>query len=264
MRLCLDAKAHQTLAMPASPPLRQPHHFGILGHSSEGAAHCFRTFCQLGFDDLGDFEHPDVTLDCIAFGRSMAAWDRGDYDDVRGILATSVERLAAAGATFFGCADNTAHLALECRGAPLAIPGLHVPEVVADAAVEHGYSAVGVLGTRFTMDGPLYADALSPRGIGAVIPERPDRDVVDRIIFDELVRGVFADASLAAYLEVIDRLKDRGCDAVALVCTEIPMLVSAADSSLPILDSTVLLAEAAYAVCTGRRPLPTWRGGPAR
>ncbi|WP_166348477.1 aspartate/glutamate racemase family protein [Phytoactinopolyspora limicola] len=238
------------------------HHAGILAHSAEGAALCFRTFCQRGFDDLGEHMHPDVTLDCIAMGHSMPAWEAGDHQSIRPILATSVERLAAAGAEFFVCPDNTAHLALESLGPDLALPGLHIAAVVAEHARQTGYTRVGVLGTSYTMEGPIYPRELAARGLAAGIPEPDERAAVNRIIFDELVNGVFTDAARALYVSVIERLRENGCDAVALVCTEIPLLIPAEVSPLPILDSTRLLARAAYDVAAGHQPLPTWRGGP--
>jgi aspartate racemase len=237
-------------------------HLGILAHSIEGAALCLRSFGQDGSRELGPYEHPDVTLDCIALARSMPAWDAGDHDGIRDILAVSVQRLARAGADFFVCPDNTAHLALERPGADLALPGLHIAEVVADRAAREGRARVGVLGTRFTMDGPIYPDALGRRDILAEVPDADDRRAVDEIIFEELVHGVFTDASRDRYLEIIARLAARGCDAVALVCTEIPLLVPPESASLPTLDSTRLLARAAFEVATEQRPLPTWRGGP--
>jgi aspartate racemase len=237
-------------------------HLGILAHSVEGAALCLRAFCQQGFAELGPHDHPDVTLDCIALARSMPAWDEGDHGSIRATLAVSVQRLAQAGAGFFACPDNTAHLALEEPGPPLALPGLHIAEVVAGRAARDGRTRVGVLGTRYLMDGPLYPRALAARGIAAEAPEADDRQVVNRIIFDELVNGVFAEESRQAYVRIIERLASRGCDAVALVCTEIPLLVAPEDSPLPTLDSTRLLAGAAFDVAVGRRPLPTWHGGP--
>jgi aspartate racemase len=237
-------------------------HLGILAHSAEGAALCFRAFCQEGFARLGPHQHPDVTLDCIALARSMPAWDRGDHDAVRATLAESVRRLAGAGAEFFVCPDNTAHLALELPGTELALGGLHIAEVVADQAARDGHRQVGVLGTRFTMDGPVYPRVFAARGITARLPDPGDRHTVDRIIFDELVNGVLTAGSRQAYLEVIERLAARGCTAVALVCTEIPLLVTPEASPLPTLDSTRLLAGAALEVAVGDRPLPTWRGGP--
>lgn len=236
-------------------------HLGILAHSIEGAALCLRAFAGAGVRELGEHEHPDVSLDCIAMGRSMPAWEAGEHASIRRTLATSIERLARAGADFFACPDNTAHLALEEPGDALALPGLHIVEVVADRAADKGYDRVGVLGTKYTMTGPLYPRALAARGIAAELPDEPDRKVVDRIIFDELVNGIFTDAARREYVGVIERLRARGCDAVALVCTEIPLLITPEVAPLPTLDSTTLLAEAAFDVAVGRRALPTWRGG---
>ena len=236
-------------------------HLGILAHSAEGAALCFRAFCQEGFRELGPDDHPDVTLDLIALARSMPAWESGDHDAIRATLAGSVRRLAAAGADFFVCPDNTAHLALERPGGDLPLPGLHIAQVVADRAARDGRARVGILGTRYTMDGPLYPRELAARGIAAEVPDAADRETVDRIIFGELVNGVVTEESRRAYVRIIGRLAERGCDAVALVCTEIPLLVTPDASPLPTLDSTRLLARAAFDVAADRRDLPAWRGG---
>ncbi|MGW7365058.1 aspartate/glutamate racemase family protein [Streptomyces sp. NPDC054841] len=237
-------------------------HLGILAHSAEGAALCFREFCREGFRELGPHDHPDVTLDCIALARSMPAWASGDHATIRATLAESVRRLSGAGADFFVCPDNTAHEALELPGEDLALPGLHIAEVVAERAAQDGRTRVGVLGTRYLMDGPVYPRAFGSRGIAGEVPGAEDRSVVDRIIFEELVNGEFTDASRETYVRVIERLAGRGCDAVALVCTEIPLLVTPDVSPLPTLDSTRLLAHAAFETAVGRRPLPVWRGGP--
>jgi aspartate racemase len=237
-------------------------HAGILGHSIEGAALCLREFAAEGGRELGPHAHPDVTLDCIALADSMPAWEAVDYTTIRAILARSVDRLAAAGASFFACPDNSAHLALEQPGEPLALPGLHIADEVADRAAREGRRRVGILGTRFTMDGWIYPRALADHGTEHRVPAEQDRAVIDGIIFDELVKGVFTDASRREYVRVIEQLEREGCDAVALVCTEIPLLVGPDTSPLPVLDSTRLLARAAFAVAAGRRPMPVWRGGP--
>lgn len=238
-------------------------HLGILAHSTEGAALCFRAFCQEGFGELGPHEHPDVTLDCIALARSMPAWDTGDYGSIRATLSESVRRLAGAGADFFVCPDNTAHMALEQPGQELALPGLHIAEVVADSAARDGRGRVGVLGTRYLMDGPLYPRAFAARGIAAEVPGAADRRIINEIIFAELVNGVFTESSRQEYLRIIGQLAARGCDAVALVCTEIPLLLTPGAAGVPMLDSTRLLARAAFDVAVGHAALPTWRGGPA-
>jgi aspartate racemase len=237
-------------------------HFGIVAHSAEGAALCFTAFCHEGAKRLGPDLHPDVTLDCIALGRSMDAWDKGDYAFLRNIHAQSIERLAKAGADFFACADNTSHIALEYEGPDFALPGLNIGDVVAAEAKRKDMKKVGVLGTRFTMDGPVYRRALASQGIGFAVPEAADRTEIDRIIFEELVRGRFLEPSKRFYAGVIEKLAAEGCDGVALVCTEIPILLDGVETALPGLASTQLLAAAALDVATGAAPMPVWRGGP--
>ncbi|WP_129842081.1 amino acid racemase [Streptomyces sp. RFCAC02] len=238
-------------------------HAGILGHSAEGAVLCLRAFCADGIAALGANEHPRVSLDMIPLARSMPAWEAGDHAAVRAVLAESAEALARAGADFFLCPDNTAHLALDLPGLPgLPLPGLHLPRLVAERAARDGHRRIGVLGTRWTMEGPLYRDAFGALGMTAEIPVAEDRKLIDGVIWEELLHGRFTDSARARYLGVIERLAARGCDAVALVCTEIPLLITPADSPLPVLDSTRLGAEAAFEVAAGRRPLPDWRGGP--
>jgi aspartate racemase len=237
--------------------------FGILAHSSEGAALCYLTFCREGFQEMGRHMHPDVMLDCTPMARAMPSWQAGDYAAVRAIMAESVGRLAAGSCDFFACPDNTAHIALEAPGPPLALPGLNIADIVAERAAALGMKRVAVLGTDFTMGGPVYRRALPAVGIEPRFPNEHERADIDRIIFDELVEGIFTDTSRRRYVQIIDRLKqDEGCDGVALVCTEIPLLVTQDVSPLPTLDSTRLLARAAFEVATGKRSFPEWRGGP--
>src|SRR5919199_718510 len=176
------------------------------------------------------------------------------------MFVEDMRKLAAAGADFFVCPDNTAHIALESEGEPFPLPGLHIGEVVADEAQSQGYRKIGILGTKWTMTGPVYPGALGRRGLEWAIPDEADRKVVDDIIFDELCLGTFTDQSRDAYVRIIDKLEEEGCDAVALVCTEIPLLITPEVSPLPTLDSTRLLArEAVTSALEERRP--GWGGG---
>ena len=236
-------------------------HIGILGHSAEGAALCFLEAAHAGEERLGEHNHPDITLDIVAMGEAMALWERNDFAGVREILARSCARLAKAGADFFVCPDNTAHLALEHDGAPLALPGLHIADIVAQTAKARGHRRIGLLGTKWTMDGTTYAGAFARAGIDYRVPPPDQRADMNAIIFDELVRGKFLDSSRACVVAMIEGLKREGCDAVALSCTEIPLLISQDVSPLPILDSTRLLARAAVEVALGEKPMPAWRGG---
>jgi aspartate racemase len=237
-------------------------HVGILSHSFEGATLCYRTMCLEGVARLGPHQHPEITLTGVAMHHMMDAWDRDDRPALRAMFAYDIGKLAAAGADFFVCPDNTAHIALESDGEPFALPGLHIGEIVAAQAERDGRTKVAILGTNYTMTGPVYPGALGRRGIAWEIPDEDDRKLIHEVIFGELCLGVFTDKSRDDYCRIIAKLAKRGCDSVALVCTEIPLLVTEESSPLPILDSTRLLARAAVDVALGELPMPSWRGGP--
>jgi aspartate racemase len=220
-------------------------HIGIVACSAEGAALCYQTICREALALVGKHDHPRITMDSIPMARWLPAFDAGDYAGVAQFMLESARLLAAAGADFAICPDNSAHLAWEHVQAGTPIPWLHIATVVGEEARRRGFRRVGILGTRYTMGGPVYVKALGALGMEAVVPEAADFERVDRIIFDELVNGVFSDASRAFYNDVIARLAARGCDAAALVCTEIPLLVREDEAPLPTLDSTRLLARAA-------------------
>ena len=220
-------------------------HIGIVACSAEGAALCYQTICREALALVGKNDHPRVTLDSIPMARWLPAFDARDYAGVAGFMLESARLLARAGADFAICPDNSAHLAWDHVQAATPIPWLHIASVVGEEAVRRGFRRVGVLGTRYTMSGPVYADALGRLRIESLVPEAADFETVDRIIWAELVNGIFSDASRQAYNRAIARLGERGCDAVALACTEIPLLVRAEESPLPTLDSTRLLARAA-------------------
>jgi len=237
-------------------------HVGILAHSFEGATLCFHTACLEGVERLGAHMHPEITMTCSPMALVLDAWERGDNAELRDFFRKDAEKLATAGADFFVCPDNTAHIALERPGEPFPIPGLHIGEAVAEQAIREGRRKVGILGTKYTMTGPVYPGALGRRGLDWAVPSEEDRALVNRIIFDELCLGVFRDESRAAYVRIIEKVAEEGCDCVALVCTEIPLLIPPDVSPLPTLDSTRLLAAAAVEVAVGERPMGDWRGGP--
>ena len=237
-------------------------HIGILAHSFEGATLCFRTACLEGVRQMGSHMHPEITMTCSPMSLLLEAWERSDNQTLRAAFMDDARKLAAAGCDFFVCPDNTAHIALEAPGEPFPIPALHIGELVAEQAKRDGRTKVGILGTRFTMTGPVYPGALGRRLIYWAVPDEADRIIIDDIIFNQLCLGVFTDEARQAYVSVIDKLKAEGCDAVALVCTEIPLLITQDVSPLPLLDSTRLMAAAAVEVAIGKRPMPDWRGGP--
>ena len=235
-------------------------HIGILAHSADGAALCFLETVRESSRRLGPHRHPEITLSILPMEASLEAYDRGDFATVRAHLARTAQRLADAGCDFFVCPDNTAHLALEHPGEPLPLPALHIAEIVARRAESLGYRQVGLLGTKWTMEGAVYPAAFERHGIAQRVPTPEDRGLVDRVIFGELTQGRLEDGSRAAFVRIIGGLRAVGCDAVALSCTEIPLLITPEVSPLPTLDSTRLLAREAVAVALGEE-LPEWRGG---
>jgi aspartate racemase len=236
-------------------------HIGILAHSADGAALCFLEIVREASRHLGAHHHPEITLSIQPMGPVLEHYERNALPEIRTHLARTAQRLADAGCDFFVCPDNTAHAALELRGEPLPLPGLHIAEIVAQRAKASGHRCVGLLGTKWTMEGPVYPAAFARFGIDMRTPAPADRALVDEVIFRELCQGLLTDTSRAEYVRIIDRLKHDGCDAVALSCTEIPLLITPAVSPLPALDSTGLLAREAVAVALGQRT-PEWRGGP--
>ena len=236
-------------------------HIGVLAHSADGAALCFLEIVREAARRLGAHEHPEITLSILPMGPSLELYRRNDLAGVRAHLARTCRRLAAAGCDFFVCPDNTAHIAFEQPGDPLPLPALHIAEIVAQKAQADGRRRVGLLGTRWTMEGPVYPAAFARHGIGLKTPGEEDRSLVDRVIFDELTQGRLLDGSRREYVRIIEGLAAEGCDAVALSCTEIPLLVTPEVSPLPTLDSTRLLARAAVDMALAGEK-PAWRGGP--
>ena len=222
-----------------------PKHIGIVAVSAEGAALCYRTICVEGAAIFGRHNHPEVTMHTVALAAHMQHIDAGRWEDEARLLLESAHKVAEAGADFLICPDNTAHQAVDLIRQHAPIPWLHIAEEVAAVARQRGYRSVGVLGTRYLMEGPVYPKRFHDSGLGHVIPERDDRERINQVIFDELVYGRLDDEARAEFVRIIAKLKQQGCDAVALACTEIPLLIDDRNSPLPTLDSTRILARAA-------------------
>ncbi len=238
------------------------HHFGILLHSAEGALLCYRTAVLEGIARTGPHAHPTITMSGRAMAEALPLWEGADYAALNRLFAEDCEALRKAGAVFAVLPDNTAHIALEQETARLPLPFLHIGEVVAREAKTRGFRKVGILGTNWTMEGPVYPGALGRREIDWAIPVASTRERLHNYIFDELCVGIQSEACIEAFVRAARDLEAAGCDAVAAVCTEIPLVLTDINSPLPVLDSTRLLAKAAVETSLGERALPDWCGGP--
>jgi aspartate racemase len=233
---------------------------GIVAHSAEGASLCFITACREGQQVMGPHMHPEIVVSAIPMGLSIPGWESGDHELVARYLRRGVKQVAAAGADFFICPDNTAHIVLERIVSTLPIPGIHIADVVSQEMAERGWKAAGLLGTKWTMIGTVYADALHRRGLDRLIPDEPTRARINDAIFDELCQGVFKPSTTVVFVRAIDELGSRGADCVILGCTEIPLIISESNSSLPVLDTTRLLAKYAVREAVDPRPFPSRSG----
>jgi len=221
-----------------------PQHIGIVACSAEGAALCYRTICIEGAALMGAHDHPEVSMHTSSLAEYMKCIYRDDWQGVGELMLDSANKVASIGADFLICPDNTIHQALPLIASRSPRPWLHIASVVADEAAARGFARIGLTGTRYLVESNVYpAEYIRPN------PE--ERAEMNRIIFEELVYGVFKPESIAYFQNVIERMKDQGCDTVALCCTEIPLIISDANSPLPTLDSTRLLARAALRRAVG-------------
>lgn len=225
-------------------------HIGIAAVSAEGAALCFRTICLEGAGLLGPYTHPEVSLHCFPLSGYQHLIDCGRWDAVGDQLLESAARLIRAGAELLICPDNTVHQGLDLVRARSPVPWIHIAEEVVAEAQRRSLKRLAILGTRFLMEGPVYPSKLKPGGIDYRIPDARQRQRINQIIYDELVYARIFPESLAYFQDVIRELAADGCDGVALACTEIPLLINEAESPLPILDSTRILARAALREAT--------------
>jgi len=228
----------------------KPLHIGIAACSAEGAALCYRTICTeaprlMTGPSASGHGHPEVTMHTPSFDDYMALIYRDDWQGVSNLMLASAEKLARVGADFVICPDNTIHQALPFIEDKSPIPWLHIAESVASEAATRGFRRVAITGTRWLTDSDVYPQKLAAHGLEYLRPKIAERDEINRLIMDELVRGIFKPESISYFQQVIARLKGEGCDAVVLGCTEIPLILSDANSALPTLDSTRLLARAA-------------------
>jgi aspartate racemase len=220
-------------------------HIGIVAGSAEGAALCYRTVAHEGAQRLGPYAHPRVTMDSISLAEYQASIDREDWKGVGALMLESAHTLAKAGADFAICPDNTMHRALPTIEARSPLPWMHIAAVVAEEAVRRGFRRIGLLGTKWLVASEVYPEKLTARGLDYLRPTDPEREAISHFIMEELVKGIFSPEAIACHQQVIARMKRDGCDAVVLGCTEIPLIMNDANSSLPTLDSTRLLARAA-------------------
>lgn len=227
-------------------------HIGIVACSAEGAALCYTTVCVEGAAMMGRHDHPEISMHTHSLAEYMNCIYAGNWQGVADLMLSSAGKLAKTGADFLICPDNTIHHVMPLVRPHSPLPWLHIAEEVAAEALRRNFHKIGILGTRYLIGSEVYPEKLAERDIAWERPSEREREEINRIIFDELVYGNIQPQSLSYFQQVIEALKRAGCDAVVLGCTEIPLLVNDANSPLPTLDSTRLLARAALRHAIGQ------------
>jgi len=224
---------------------------GILGGlSPESTATYYEYITRKYTERFGDYGYPEIIIYSVNFQNYVDWGDTGQWDRIAEDMIKAARALERAGAEFGIIATNTMHIAFDEVQAAVNIPFLHLIDATAEAIKAKSFSKVGLLGTKFTMNKPFYKDRLAANGIVAIVPEASDQEEVNRVIYDELVKGCVLDASRKRFMEIMSKLGEDGAEGIILGCTEIPLLISEKDSSLPLFDTTTIHAHRAleYAI----------------
>ena len=223
-----------------------PRVIGMIGGMSwESSAEYYRLANELVRERLGGLHSARCVLTSMDFAEVECLQVAGRWDEAGELLAEAARGLEAAGADLLLLCTNTMHKVADQVQAAVGIPLLHLGDATAAAVVRADLNTVGLLGTAFTMEQDFYRDRLASHGLQVLIPPADDRAEVHRIIYEELCLGVVRDESRQFYREVIARLVRAGAAGVVLGCTEIELLISAADSAVPVFATTRLHVEAA-------------------
>lgn len=220
---------------------------GLIGGMSwQSSAEYYRIINEAVQTRLGPLRSAEMLMFSVDFGPIERAQHEGRWDDAGVLLQQAAKRLEAGGAECVVLCTNTMHKLASFIEAAVSIPMLHVADPVGEAAKAQGITCVGLLGTAFTMEQDFIKSRLHRNfGLDVIVPDSDDREIVHRVIYDELCVGIVKDASRAAYRDVMARLAARGAQAIVLGCTEISLLVKPEDSDLLLLDTTALHANAA-------------------
>lgn len=219
---------------------------GLIGGMSWESTITYYQLLNEGVKDaLGGLHSAKILLYSVDFFEIEALMSRGEWDKAADLLGGVAARLEQAGADMILICTNTLHKVAPQVQAMIRVPLVHIVEAAAEALCAQGISRVGLLGTKYTMTQEFYRDKLVERGIEVLIPEGDDIDLVNRVIFEELCLGVVKEESRAEYLRVIAALQARGAEAILLGCTELGLIVSSEDVSLPLFDTTLIHAKRA-------------------
>ncbi len=220
---------------------------GLIGGLSwESTAEYYRIINEAVKERLGGFHSAKLVLHSVEFADFEVMQREGRWNDAAAALAEAGRSVEAGGADFALICANTMHKVFDAVQSALAIPLIHIVDVTARKIRAAGFKTVGLLGTRYTMEDTFFRDRLARKhGIESLVPDKESRDALHKILYDELCLGELRPDSKLAIRAMIAGLGARGAQGVILGCTELPLIVKAGDSELPLFDTTAIHALAA-------------------
>ncbi len=225
-------------------------HIGIVGCSAEGAALSYKTICTQSPKVLGKHVHPEISMHTHSLADYVKCLDQNDLVGIGELMLSSANKLNSQGADFLICPDNTIHQAFDYVEKRSTLPWLHIAKEVVNVAKQKGFKKLGILGTQWLVESEVYPKQIETSGLEWIRPEKQMRLKMGQIIMNELIYGIIKPKSISFFQNVISDLKEKGCDAVILGCTEIPLIINDTNSKLPTLDSNYILANAAIGKAT--------------
>jgi len=219
---------------------------GLLGGMSWASTQTYYRLINEGVKNrLGGLHSAKMVLFSVDFAEIEALQQKGDWPATADILAGAALSVQKAGADFLVIGTNTMHKVAPEIEQAIGIPLLHIADATAQVLKKEGVTRVGLLGTRFTMEQAFYRERLEAAGIDVLTPDESQRDEVHRVIYEELCQGEIKSDSRHTYLDIVSSLSERGAQAVILGCTEIGLLISQADTEVPLYDTTEIHAARA-------------------
>ena len=218
----------------------------IGGMSPESTIMYYQVLNNLAKETYGDKHSARVLINSVDFGEISNLQVQDKWEDLNQIMGNAAKNLENGGASCILICASTMHLTIEAVKKQVTVPVIHIAEATAEAIVAQNLKKVALLGTKYTMEKPFYANILSNYGIETMIPEQQDREIIHTIIYEELAKGILDESSKQKYIDIIYTLKAKGAEGIILGCTEIPLLIKQHDVSIPVFDTTTIHATKAF------------------
>lgn len=216
---------------------------GIIGVSSEGAAYCYTAICEESWARFSKFVQPEIILHNYSLSYYIKLLESSDKNGMSNLILSSINKLKTGGADVVICPDNSVHFAIDEVLKKTSVPLISILDIVIDECKLNNYERIGLLGTKYTMKGDFYFNALSKEGIEIITPDNKMQDLIHSIILNKLGPGQIVKRGYKTINNILGNLYSKGSNAIVLGCTELPLIISEGMSPLPLINTTRLLAK---------------------